>query len=120
MTAVFSALLCLLAGAPGLVPAPGPVSPAPAGGEAPACAAPCGGPKGCGWTAGCFPRCGCPDDYCPNPYPRSCWPPYPPFYRCVPAGNCGPADGCGRGTGRLTWWFVPTPRALREALGWQP
>jgi hypothetical protein len=73
----------------------------------------------CGWVRGCFPRCGCPDDYCPIPYPRPCWPPYPPFYQCVPAGHCGPSDG-GQGTRRLTWWFLPTPQALREALWCHP
>jgi hypothetical protein len=72
----------------------------------------------CGWVRACFPRCGCPDDYCPNPCPRPCWPPYPPFYQCVPAGHCGPSDG--RGTKGLTWWFFPTPQALREALWCHP
>jgi len=76
-------------------------------------------PPGLRWTVGCFPRCGCPDDYCPNPYPRQCWPPYPPYYACVPAGDCGPAHS-GRSTGRLTWWFLPTPWALREAIGCRP
>ncbi len=76
-------------------------------------------PQGCHWTLGCFPRCGCPDDYCPHPYPRPCWPPYPPFYRCVPAGNCQP-NACGRGQEKLTWWFLPTHRALREALWSHP
>ncbi len=32
------------------------------------------------WDPGCFPRCGSPDDYCRKPPPRTCWPPYPPFY----------------------------------------
>src|SRR5262249_14116661 len=53
------------------------------------CVGNCG--SGCGglhWTHECFPRGGCPDDYCPNPFPRQCWPPYPLFYRCVPAGEC--------------------------------
>jgi hypothetical protein len=75
---------------------------------------PVGGPNGCRPAVGCCPRHGCPDDYCPNPYPRQCWPPYPPFYRCVPAGDCTPRKD------RLTWWFIPAPRALREALWWQP
>jgi hypothetical protein len=84
----------------------------------------CGFP-GCGlncfqWTLGCFPRCGCPDDYCPNPYPKQCWPPYPPFYRCVPAGDCARSCGGGEGKDRLTWWFIPTPRALRAALWCEP
>jgi hypothetical protein len=65
----------------------------------------------------CLPRCGCPDDYCPNPLPCPCWPTYPPFYKCVPAGDGAPDRHGDHGTGRLTWWFVPTPRALAEALG---
>jgi hypothetical protein len=75
---------------------------------------------GVDWTRTCFPRCGCPDDYCANPYPRPCWPPYPPWYQCVPAGDCAPDGGCGSGRGRLSWWFLPTPRALREAIWCQP
>ncbi len=77
---------------------------------------------GCGlhWTGDCFPRYGCPDDYCSKPFPRQCWPSYPPYYRCVPAGDCiGPACG-SPGKDRLTWWFIPTPRALREALWLHP
>jgi hypothetical protein len=77
-------------------------------------------PSGCLWTYGCFPRYGCPDNYCPNPLPRQCWPPYPPFYRCVSAGECGHPPCVGVGHERLTWWFMPTPRALREALWCQP
>ena len=77
-------------------------------------------PRPCAdWTRDCFPRRGCPDDYCPHPYPRQCWPPYLPFYRCVPAGDCGPGCG-GRYDDRLTWWFLPTPRALRDALWLRP
>ncbi|SRR6266849_6736217 len=77
---------------------------------------------GCGlhWSRDCFPHGGCPDDYCGNPYPRQCWPPYPAFYRCVPAGDCAGYE-CGKsGQGRLTWWFIPTPRALRDALWLRP
>ena len=90
----------------------------------PACteSAKCGscGPTGLHWTLGCFPRYGCPDDYCPNAYPRQCWLPYPPFYACVPAGDCCPRYGCGQRNADLSWWFFPTPRALREALWCQP
>jgi hypothetical protein len=97
---------------------------------APACpAATCTKPPACGlqehclncfrWTNDCFPRSGCPDDYCPNPYPRQCWPPYPPFYRCVPAGDCVQC-GCSQGKDKLSWWFLPTPQALREALWCRP
>jgi hypothetical protein len=109
----------LAASAPGLAqesPA-GPVS-APATKPAPC---PSDGGRGCGhWTRACFPRCGCPDDYCPNPLPRQCWPPYPPFYQCVPAGDFVHPPCVGVGNEKLTWWWIPTPRALREALWCQP
>src|SRR5262249_47154669 len=72
------------------------------------------------WAAGCFPRCNCPDDYCPTPLPRQCSPTYPPFYRCVAAGCCYHPPVTGVGNERLTWWWIPTPRALREALLWRP
>jgi hypothetical protein len=78
------------------------------------------GPHGLHWPARCFPPSCCPDDYCPNPLPRQCWPPYPPFYRCVPAGECqGPRCDC-HNKERLTWWFLPTPRALCEAIWCRP
>jgi hypothetical protein len=80
----------------------------------------CSGLKGSSWTASCFPRCGCADDYCANPYPRQCWPPYPPFYKCVPAGDGGPGLGCVAAKDKLSWWFIPTPQALREAVWWRP
>jgi hypothetical protein len=117
------ALLCLLSAlaacGPGHGQEPGPL---PAGSarisvDVPACGFHRDGSKGLHWTRGCFPRCGCPDDYCPSPYPRQCWPPYPPFYQCVPAGNCAHPPCVGVGNEKLTWWFIPTPRALREALG---
>src|SRR6266568_3615263 len=67
----------------------------------------CPNPGGFRWTANCFPRNKCPDDYCPNPFPRQCWPPYPSFYRCVPAGDCS-SPGCrDRSTENLSWWFLP-------------
>src|SRR5437764_10310404 len=52
--------------------------------------------SGCGWhwSRDCFPHGGCADDYCSLPYPRQCWPLYPAFYRCVPAGDCA-GPGCG-------------------------
>src|SRR5262249_7872718 len=78
------------------------------------------GPGGCRWSLFCFPRCDCPDDYCAHPYPRQCWPPYPPFYRCGPAGDCGHPPCTGVGNEGLSWWWIPTPRALREALWRQP
>src|SRR5579862_807925 len=80
----------------------------------------CGSGTGCHWTQSCFPRNGCPDDFLPNPLPRPCQPPYPPFYQCVPAGPCGSSCGSGPVQSRLTWWFLPTPRALREAFWFQP
>jgi hypothetical protein len=82
------------------------------------CTASCG--TNCGglhWSHDCFPRGGCPDDYCPNPFPRQCWPPYPVFYRCVPAGDCA---GCRQRSDDLSWWFIPKPRTLRDAVGWRP
>src|SRR5208282_4950345 len=102
------ALLCLLvavaAGAPARAQEPGPV---PTGSptncpDAPACNLHGGGPSWCHWTAGCFPQCGCPDDYCRNPYPRQCWPPYPSFYQCVPAGDCAHPPCVGVGNKDLT------------------
>jgi hypothetical protein len=101
----------------GQQPGPGPACPgASACTQTPCCGSPCSGPHGLNWTRSCFPCKSCPDDYCPNPYPRQCWPPYPPFYQCVPAGTC-----C-RDTNkdRLTWWFLPRPRSLREALWCHP
>jgi len=88
--------------------------------EVPNAKPPCAGTSGLHWARDCFPRWGCPDDYCPNPYPRQCWPPYPTFYRCVSAGDCGAKDGCGHANERLTWWFIPTPQALRDALWLRP
>jgi hypothetical protein len=105
---------------PGQEPGPAPASPCAsctpcATGES------CGGNTGCcRWTCSCFPRGGCPDDYCPHPLPRQCWPPYPPFYRCVPAGHCAHPPCVGVGNENLTWWWIPTPRALRDALWCKP
>jgi hypothetical protein len=81
----------------------------------------CGSP-GCGLhrTRDCFPHNSCPDDYQPKPLPRLCWPTYPSYYRCVPAGDSsGPTCG-SPGKDRLTWWFIPTPWALRDALWLHP
>jgi hypothetical protein len=100
----------------GQEPGRGPVVPVTAGIQVPACGPGCDSPKGFHWTLRCFPRGGCPDDYCPNPYPRQCWPPYPPFYKCAPAGNCAHPPCVGVGNEKLTWWWIPTPRALHEAL----
>jgi hypothetical protein len=104
------------ASACGQEPGQGPPTPC-AGGQPDGSS--CARPHGLHWVRACFPRCGCLDDYCPHPYPRPCPPPYPPFYRCVPAGNCQPTYS-GPHTGGLAWWFIPTPRALREALWCQP
>jgi hypothetical protein len=72
------------------------------------------------WASRCFPRCGCPDDYCPHPFPRQCWPPYPPYYSCMPAGDGVHPPCLGVGNEKLTWWWLPTPRALRDALWCRP
>jgi hypothetical protein len=119
-SAVLPGLLsALVACAPACAQEPGP-------GTSPTCTAgqpsglPCAGPHGLHWTRDCFPPNCCPDDYCPHPFPRQCWPPYPPFYQCVPEGDCA-RPGCGgNGTSRLTWWFLPTPRALCEAIWCHP
>jgi hypothetical protein len=123
MKNAIAVLLCLVspvvvcAQAPGQPPVPASPTGCP---EGPSCISSSGGPHGLHWTRCCFPRNGCPDDYCPNPYPRPCWPPYSPFCQCVPAGNCGQSGCSGRDKDRLTWWFLPTPRALREAIWCQP
>jgi hypothetical protein len=115
-------LLCLLSGLAvclpcrGQEPRQGPVLT----GNAAPCGSACGGLSGLHWTVPCFPRCGCADDYCPHPYPRPCWPPYPPFYKCVPAGDCSHPIGGDHANNGLSWWFLPTPRALREALWARP
>jgi hypothetical protein len=96
------------------------LGPCAASAERPACPTSDGQPGSLHWTACCFPRKGCPDDYCPHPYPPACWPPYPPFYQCVPAGNCGPACPGTHDKSKLTWWFLPTPRALHDALWTKP
>jgi hypothetical protein len=89
---------------------------------APGCQAPPGaGPTtGLHWTYCCFPRQGCPDDYCPHPYPQSCRPAYPPFYECVPAGDCSPSRCREQARDGGTLWFLPTMRTLREALWCKP
>src|SRR5947209_1858497 len=74
--------------------------------------------RGLHWALSCFPCFSCPDDYCPNPYPPPCPSSYPAYYRCVPAGDCANCGGPRNNT--LTLWFLPTPRALREALWFQP
>ena len=114
-----SLLSALIAAAPGVGQELGSGPAAPPG-PVPVTPAPYLASRGCGWTFGCFPRRGCPDDYCPHLYPRQCWPPYPPFYRCAPASDCAAGTGCDRAADRLTWWFIPTPRALREAVWRQP
>jgi hypothetical protein len=126
MTTMRRALLCLLcawaAAGPGFgqEPRPEPAGPSATYTTSPACGPNGDGLKGLHWTAGCFPRCAGRDDYCPHPFPRPCWPPYPPFYKCVPAGNCAHPPCTGVGNEKVAWWFVPTPRALREAVWCQP
>jgi hypothetical protein len=112
--------LCLLAPlvvvANGLGQEPGLACSREGDAQRPGCESSCLSSRGLHWTRNCFPCKSCPDDYCPNPYPRQCWPPYPPFYQCAPAGNC-----CrDTNNDRLSWWFLPRPRALHEALWCQP
>jgi hypothetical protein len=95
-------------------------APAPACTDGPVCEKPCSGPGSSHWTNCCYPRSGCPDDYCPNSYPRQCWLPYPSYYKCVPAGACSRSDACAAQKDKRSWWFVPTPQALRDALWFQP
>src|SRR5271170_3523471 len=75
-----------------------------------------------GWkrSAACFPRCGCPDDYCPSPLPRQCWTAYPYFYQCVPAGSRCPKPKCETKKDGWAVWFLPTPRTLKDAIWCQP
>jgi hypothetical protein len=93
-TAILTALCLVL----GLVPVGRSVGQAP-GPVGAACA---GCPPDLRRVHDCLPRCGCADDYCPNPLPCRCWPAYPPFYKCVPAGDSGPDRDVDHGTGRLT------------------
>jgi hypothetical protein len=111
-------LSALVAGAQ--EPVPERAGSVPVGVDVPGCGFCHECPTGLHWPRDCFPHCGCPDDYCPHPFPRQCWPPYPPFYQCVPAGHCGHPPCVGVGNEKLTWWFLPTPRALREALWCHP
>jgi hypothetical protein len=97
-----------------------PISPGTCGPDAPACVTPCARSGGLHWTRCCFPRGGCPDDYCANPYPRQCWLHYPSFYKCVPAGGRTSADCYDTAKENQSWWWVPTPRALRDAIWRSP
>jgi hypothetical protein len=121
-TLVMALLGALAMSVPGLAQESGPgrACPMTTCPTKPACESRGAGTSWCRWAIGCFPRHGCPDDYCPNPYPRQCWPPYPPFYRCVPAGDCTHPPCVGVGYEKLTWWWLPTLRALRDALWCQP
>ena len=92
----------------------------PACTDAPACGKACTGTSGPHWTQCCFPRSNCPDDYCANLLPRQCWLPYPSFYKCVPAGACARPDGCSKEKDRRSWWFVPTPQGLHDAIWAHP
>jgi hypothetical protein len=112
----------LAASVPGLAQEslPRPAAPLPTWSPEPPCKSDPGGRGSIHWTAGGFPRCNCPDDYCPKPFPQQCWPPYPPFYLCVPAGECAHPPCVGVGNEKLTWWWIPRPRALRDALWCNP
>jgi hypothetical protein len=57
---------------------------------------------------------GCGDNSHPMPYLDSRWPPlYRPAYA---AGDWGRSPNVLGDRGRLTWWFIPTPRALVQAI----
>ena len=110
MTRAAALLLAVLTVAAVHAQPPALTSPAP-------CCAPPASAHDPRWALHCFPPNCCPDDYRPNPYPCPCWPPYPPFYRCVPAGDGAPSH---HARDAATLWFLPTPRTLREALWLRP
>jgi hypothetical protein len=95
-----------------------PIASQPAGSRSCQTCGPQSGPRGCRWAESCFPRTGCCDDYCPNPLPRQCAPCYPSFYKCIPASDGGCC--CAQKKDKLSCWFLPMPRALKEALWMQP
>jgi hypothetical protein len=64
----------------------------------------------------CFPKCGCCDDYCPHPLPCACWPPYPCYFKCAPAGGRTETAKCGTEKDGWALWFMPTPRTVKEAI----
>ncbi len=93
------------------------------------CTLPCdaltGGPSDCrphsdACLDSCFPANCCCDDYNPRPYPRSCFPAYPPWYQCVPAGDVSCCPKVCTTKDKRSWWFIPTCHALREALWLDP
>lgn len=97
----------------------------PASSSALLCDAMPGGPSDCrskstACMAYCFPASCCCDDYTPHPFPRSCFPAYPSWYRCVPAGDVESCPNACPNKGRRSWWFIPTRHALRETLWLDP
>ncbi|QDS90840.1 hypothetical protein EC9_50580 [Rosistilla ulvae] len=71
-------------------------------------------------SGNCFPPNCCCDDYTPRPYPRSCFPAYPSWYKCVPAGDVACCPQACEPEKKRTWWFLPTCHALKEALWLTP
>ncbi len=68
----------------------------------------------------CFPASCCCDDYTPHPFPRSCFPVYPPGYQCVPAGDAASCPNACANKEKRSWWFLPTCHALRECVWLDP
>ncbi len=64
----------------------------------------------------CFPASCCCDDYNPRPFPHTCFPTYPPWYKCVPAGDVTCCPQAYTKKVKRSWWFIPTCNALKEAL----
>jgi hypothetical protein len=77
-------------------------------------------PKSDAYMASCFPANCCCDDYDPHPLPRSCFPAYPPWYQCVPAGDVTCCAKACQNNDQRSWWFIPTWRTLQEALWLEP
>jgi hypothetical protein len=61
-------------------------------------------------------RPGCADDNGLMPYLNKRWPAPAQLYQSEPAGNYARSPNAIHDSGRLTWWFLPTPRAFREAI----
>ncbi|QDU80765.1 hypothetical protein Pla110_24980 [Polystyrenella longa] len=68
----------------------------------------------------CFPANCCCDDYTPRPFPRSCYPTYPSWYKCVPAGDVSCSGSPRPSKEKRTWWFISKCHTLREALWLDP
>jgi hypothetical protein len=68
----------------------------------------------------CFPANCCCDDYEPRPFPRSCFPAYAAWYKCVPARDITSCPRDCQQEEKRSWWFIPSCHALREALWLDP